>query len=151
MVQFFTPSASAKCREDRERVERTIVRYGFLIQRENCSCGEQVVAPRATARIARLRYAMPRCNSGSNRVATRENRALDAPRNVRIFFKTRIGMRPSPFLSYQYASPGRLPWTIFWSREWFGSSDQAPRLWHVPMSRAESSARKARAPDAHSQ
>jgi hypothetical protein len=154
MVQMFTLRALARCRDDRKRVEKVMVRYRFHIQRASYLCGEQVnmrcfrSASKCWQNLFSVRDARKQFGLQST-LCSRNSRGAMTPE--RSYLRQNADWRVS---ESAFQLPARVAWSIVLDNPtspgmaWTVRS--CAELRQVPVSPAELSARKERARHAHS-
>ena len=154
MVQMFTLKAPARCPDDRRRVEKLMAPYRFHIQRASYSCGERVdmrcfrSASKCWQNLPSARDARKQFRFQSSWYSRNWHRSMTRERS---YLRQNADWRVSESV---FQLPARVGWSIGLDNPpspgvvWTVRS--CAELWHVPVSRAELSARKERVRDAHS-
>jgi hypothetical protein len=154
MVQVLTLRALARCRDDRKRIEKLMVRYRFHIQRASYLCGEHVDMRRfrsaskcwqnlPSVRDTRkqFRFQSNWYSRNSRRSMTRERSYLHQNADWRVSESVfQLPARAARSIGLDNPPSPGMAWTV----------RSCAELRQVPVSRAELSARKERARDAHS-
>jgi hypothetical protein len=154
MVQNLTLRVLARSRDDRKGVEKVMVQYRFHIQRASYLCGEQVnvrcfrSASKCWQNLSPVRDARKQFGLQSSWYSRNSRGAVTGERS---YLRPNADRRVSESV---FQLTARVAWSIVLDNPpspgiaWTGRS--CAELRHVPVSRAELSARKERAKDAHS-
>jgi hypothetical protein len=154
MIQKLTLRVLARSRDDRKGVEKVMVQYRFHIQRASYLCGEQVnvrcfrSASKCWRSLSPVRDARKQFWLQSSWYSRNSRGAMTGERS---YLRPNANWRVSESV---FRLPARVAWSIVLDNPpspgmaWTVRS--CAELRHVPVSRAELSARKERARDAHS-
>jgi hypothetical protein len=154
MVQKLTLTMLARSRDDRKRVEKVMVRYRFHIQRASYLCGEQVdmrcfrSASKCWQNLSPVRDARKQFWLQSSWYSRNSRGAMIREHS---YLRQNADWHVSESV---FQLPARVAWSIVLDNPQFPGMAWTVRscaeLRQVPVSRAELSARKERARDAHS-